>query len=201
MRRACIMGHPVGHSRSPMLHGYWLRTLGIDGAYEFADVAPDAFAAFLSRPCGERLCGRQHSPSRTRKPPTGLVDRREPAGRDDRCVNTVWYDGGALVGGNTDWLGITGSLDAMHPGWDASAGSAVVLRRRRLGARRDLCAAATQVFRRGRQPDACARRRARRRVRRRRIGARRGRAAAASRRRGTCSSTTPRWGWRESRRS
>ena len=37
--RACIMGHPVAHSRSPMLHGYWLRTLGIDGAYELADVA------------------------------------------------------------------------------------------------------------------------------------------------------------------
>jgi shikimate dehydrogenase len=32
------MGHPVAHSRSPMLHGYWLRTLGIQGAYEFADI-------------------------------------------------------------------------------------------------------------------------------------------------------------------
>ncbi len=37
--RACVMGHPVAHSRSPMLHGYWLRTLGIEGAYELADVA------------------------------------------------------------------------------------------------------------------------------------------------------------------
>ena len=46
-RRACIMGHPVGHSRSPMLHGYWLRTLGIDGAYEFADVAPEKFEEFF----------------------------------------------------------------------------------------------------------------------------------------------------------
>jgi len=46
-RRACIMGHPVGHSRSPMLHGYWLRTLALKGAYEFADVAPEDFEAFF----------------------------------------------------------------------------------------------------------------------------------------------------------
>ena len=47
--RACIMGYPAAHSRSPMLHGYWLRTLGIDGTYEFAEVPPDAFAAFFER--------------------------------------------------------------------------------------------------------------------------------------------------------
>ena len=35
------MGHPVAHSRSPMIHGYWLKALGIAGAYEFKDLAPD----------------------------------------------------------------------------------------------------------------------------------------------------------------
>jgi len=31
--RACVIGHPIAQSRSPMLHGYWLRTLGIAGSY------------------------------------------------------------------------------------------------------------------------------------------------------------------------
>ena len=34
LRRACIMGHPVTQSRSPILHGYWLKKLNIEGAYE-----------------------------------------------------------------------------------------------------------------------------------------------------------------------
>lgn len=46
--RACVMGHPVAHSRSPMIHGYWLSTLGIRGAYELKDVAPEAFPDFFA---------------------------------------------------------------------------------------------------------------------------------------------------------
>ena len=47
-RRACIMGHPVAHSRSPMIHGYWIKQLGIDGAYDFKDLTPEAFPAFIA---------------------------------------------------------------------------------------------------------------------------------------------------------
>jgi len=49
LRRACVMGHPVAHSRSPMIHGYWLKTLGIPGAYEVKDLAPGQFADFVTR--------------------------------------------------------------------------------------------------------------------------------------------------------
>lgn len=124
--RACIMGHPVAHSRSPMLHGYWLRQLGIDGAYEFADVAPEDFEKFFRGLRANGLVGGNvtipHKEAAFR-----LVDRREAAADAIGAVNTVWYEGDALIGGNTDWLGIVGSLDDIHPGWDASGGCAVVL--------------------------------------------------------------------------
>ena len=78
MPRACIMGHPVGHSRSPMLHGYWLRTLGIAGAYEFADVAPEDFEAFFRELGANGFAGGNitipHKEAAFR-----LVDRRERA--------------------------------------------------------------------------------------------------------------------------
>ena len=67
------------------------------------------------------------SRSRTRKQAFRLVDRREPAAEKIGAVNTVWYDDGQLVGGNTDWLGIVLSLDNIHPGWDAAPGKVVVL--------------------------------------------------------------------------
>jgi shikimate dehydrogenase len=120
------MGHPVAHSRSPMLHGYWLRTLGIDGAYELADVAPEAFEAFFRNLKANGYVGGNitipHKEAAYR-----LVDRRQRAADTIGAVNTVWYDGDRLIGGNTDWLGIVGSLDAIHPAWDASPGKVVVL--------------------------------------------------------------------------
>jgi len=125
-RRACIMGHPVAHSRSPMLHGYWLRTLGIDGAYELADVAPEQFEAFFRGLRQNGFVGGNitipHKEAAFR-----LVDRREAAADAIGAVNTVWYEGDALIGGNTDWLGIVGSLDDIYPGWDAAGGRVVVL--------------------------------------------------------------------------
>ena len=124
--RACVMGHPVAHSRSPMLHGYWLRTLGIDGSYEFADVAPEDFENFFRNLNRNGYVGgnitQPHKQQAFR-----LVDRREPAAEKIGAVNTVWYDNGQLIGGNTDWLGIVLSLDNIHPGWDASPGKVVVL--------------------------------------------------------------------------
>ena len=122
--RTCVMGHPVAHSRSPMLHGYWLRTLGIEGAYELADVAPDDFAAFFRGLGANGFAGgnitKPHKEQAFR-----LVDRREDAADAIGAVNTVWYENGALIGGNTDWLGIVLSLDAIAPGWDK--GRALVL--------------------------------------------------------------------------
>jgi shikimate dehydrogenase len=125
-RRACVMGHPVAHSRSPMLHGYWLRTLGLDGSYEYQDKTPEEFEAFFPNLKANGFVGgnitKPHKEAAFR-----LVGRREPAAEKIGAVNTVYYDGDTLVGGNTDWLGVVLSLDAIHPGWDASKGKVVVL--------------------------------------------------------------------------
>ena len=50
---ACLIGWPAAHSRSPLIHHYWLRTLGIEGGYSIEAVPPEGFADFvlhLSRP-------------------------------------------------------------------------------------------------------------------------------------------------------
>src|SRR5262249_15360668 len=108
--KACIMGHPVSHSRSPMLHGYWLRTLGIDGAYESADVPPEKFEAFFRGLSANGFVGGNitipHKEAASR-----LVDRREPAADAIGAVNTVWYEAGELIGANTDWRGVVEALD------------------------------------------------------------------------------------------
>ncbi len=46
-RRACVIGYPVAHSRSPLIHGYWLREHKIDGDYVRHEVRPEAIDSFL----------------------------------------------------------------------------------------------------------------------------------------------------------
>src|SRR6201990_401743 len=48
-RLACLIGWPAAHSRSPLIHRYWLRTLGIEGGYVIEAVPPEDFKDFLFR--------------------------------------------------------------------------------------------------------------------------------------------------------
>jgi shikimate dehydrogenase len=120
------MGHQVAYSRSPMLHGYWLRTLGIAGSYGLADIAPEEFDGFF-----RNLAARGYAGGNITKPHKSaafrLVDRRDAAAESVGAVNTVWYEGLELVGGNTDVAGYLANLDDQAPGWDAAGGRAVVI--------------------------------------------------------------------------
>jgi shikimate dehydrogenase len=124
--RACLMGHPVAHSRSPMIHGYWLARLGIDGSYELKDLAPENFADFFWRLSANGYVGGNvtvpHKESAYR-----LVHRRDQVAEAVGAVNTVWLQGETLMGGNSDTHGFLASLDASVPEWDVGAGRAVVL--------------------------------------------------------------------------
>jgi shikimate dehydrogenase len=124
--KACVMGHPVAHSRSPMIHGYWLRTLGIPGAYELMDLTPESFPEFLTHLAAHGFVGGNvtvpHKEAAFR-----LVDRRDEAADAVGAVNTVWLKDGRLMGGNSDTHGFVANLDDRAPGWDVPGGRAVIL--------------------------------------------------------------------------
>ena len=125
MRKACVMGHRVAYSRSPMIHNHWLRSLGINGGYELVDIAPAAFPEFFRNLADHGYVGgnvtRPHKDAAFR-----LVDHREGPAEAIGAVNTVWYEGDRLVGGNTDFTGFLANLDETAPGWD-DRGPAVVI--------------------------------------------------------------------------
>jgi shikimate dehydrogenase len=124
--KACVMGHPVAHSRSPMLHGYWLKTLGIPGFYEAVEVTEQDFPDFLRNLRTHGYVGGNitvpHKEAAFR-----TVDYRDGAARAIGAVNTVWHEDDRLVGGNTDAYGFIAHLDASVPHWNESADRAVVL--------------------------------------------------------------------------
>jgi len=125
-RRAFVMGHPVAHSRSPMLHGYWLERYGIEGSYERVDVAPDGLKDFFDtyREVGW-LGGNVTVPHKIAVIP--FLDRTEEAVEAMGAVNTLWWEDDMLVGGNTDYIGFLGNIDELVPGWDRDARRATVL--------------------------------------------------------------------------
>lgn len=125
-RRAFVCGHPVAHSRSPLIHGFWLRQFGIAGSYEKVDVAPAKFAAFvdgLSRGDGF-VGGNVTIPHKERA--FALVKRRDAAAEAIGAVNTLWVEEGLVHGGNTDAYGFSASLDERAPRWREGRTAAVL---------------------------------------------------------------------------
>lgn len=125
LRRAFVCGHPIAHSRSPLIHGYWLRRHGISGSYLPVDVKPEDFGAFLRRlPESGYLGGNITIPHK--EAACGAVSRIDEAARLIGAVNTLWLERGELAGGNTDAAGFAANLDEFAPQW-RHAGTALVI--------------------------------------------------------------------------
>jgi shikimate dehydrogenase len=126
-RLAGIMGWPVAHSRSPLLHGFWIDAAGVDGAYLPLPVRPEHIGEALRalpvlgfRGCNLTIPHKQAALS--------IVDRVEPSARRIGAVNTIIVaPDGTLEARNTDAFGFRESLREAVPEWQPSAGPAVIL--------------------------------------------------------------------------
>jgi shikimate dehydrogenase len=117
-RAACLIGWPAAHSRSPLIHHYWLRTLGIDGGYNIEAVPPEGFAEFVLHLSTHGFVGANVTlPHKERALALSTPDARA---RAVGAANTLWYDNGELRSTNTDIEGFINNLDAAAPGWDAA---------------------------------------------------------------------------------
>jgi shikimate dehydrogenase len=126
-RKAGVMGWPIGHSRSPALHGRWLAQYGIDGAYVPMAVRPaDLAVALRALPVlGFAGCNLTIP---HKEPALALVDRVDPAAARIGAVNTIVVGAdGTLEGRNTDAYGFLANLREGQPGWSARSGPAVIL--------------------------------------------------------------------------
>lgn len=124
--KAFVIGHPINHSRSPLIHGSWIAEHGIDGRYDAIDVAPEDLPAFFERlRSGEFAGGNVTIPHK--EAVFALCDSVDPLATTIGAVNTLVVENGRVHGSNTDYLGFLGNLDAGAPGWSDGLETAIVL--------------------------------------------------------------------------
>jgi shikimate dehydrogenase len=123
-RLACLIGWPAAHSRSPLIHHYWLRTLGIPGGYVIEAVPPDELQDFVFRLTLRGFVGANVTiPHKERVLALSAPDARA---RAVGAANTLWFEDGELRSTNTDVEGFINNLDASAPGWETSAEALVL---------------------------------------------------------------------------
>jgi shikimate dehydrogenase len=126
VRRACIIGHPVAHSRSPLIHRYWLAEHGIEGDYLREDVPREKIDAFLAAFADSGYVGGNVTVPHKEAAFRALA-RAEPVARALAAANTIWLEGRSLAGTNTDVHGFLANLDESLPAWRTSTHAAVIL--------------------------------------------------------------------------
>jgi shikimate dehydrogenase len=126
MKRACVIGWPISHSRSPLIHGFWLRKYSIDGAYTRETVRPEDLETYLTslKSCGFEGCN-VTVPHKERA--YALAARREPSAVAVKAANTLWFEDEKLVCANTDTYGFMANLADKAPDWKQRTGPIVVL--------------------------------------------------------------------------
>ena len=129
-KKAFVIGWPIEHSLSPIIHQYWLRQFGLDGSYEKLAINPADLSDFLKNfqsmgyVGGNVTLPHKHSAFQIAEKPDIIATKLQAA-------NTLWLEDGRLCTTNTDAYGFAANLDDCAPGWKENAlknrGNAIVL--------------------------------------------------------------------------
>ncbi|MEM1038162.1 MAG: shikimate dehydrogenase [Pseudomonadota bacterium] len=114
---AFVTGWPINHSRSPLIHGHWLKDYGLSGSYEKVATEPSAFVDFITHLNQSPFMG--GNVTLPHKETTfQCADILTPTAKRLKAANTVWLQDGKLHADNTDGYGFLANLDQSAVGWD-----------------------------------------------------------------------------------
>jgi len=124
--RAGVVGWPIEHSRSPTIHRYWLKELGIPGSYEKFAVRPGEFRQFADNIGRDGFLGANVTAPH-KEAAFEACDRRTAVAEALGAVNTLWRQDDQLCGDNTDVAGFLANLDESASGWAEQRKLAVII--------------------------------------------------------------------------
>lgn len=117
--QAFVIGDPITQARSPIIHTYWLKKLGIAGNYQAIAVKPGDLAHFVADlKTGKNGLVGGNVTIPHKEAIFALADHVDETARSIGAANTLWLEDGRLMATNTDGYGFAANLDAASPGWD-----------------------------------------------------------------------------------
>ncbi len=125
--KAGVIGHPVAHSLSPAIHGYWLKKHDILGRYEKIDIPPEGLEKFLKEDIFREGYAGVNVTLPYKERVFELTIAQNSLVQTTGAVNTIVVQGNELMGDNTDINGFIANIRNKAPGFDFSKGHAVVL--------------------------------------------------------------------------
>ena len=131
MKKACVIGWPIAHSRSPLIHGYWIERHGLNAAYEKVAVRPEELEDFLLDLPNSPYRGCNITVPHKEKA-FEIIERVNPAGlsplaRKLKAINTVWIENGRLYADNTDVYGFMANFRSCVPDWSPDTARVLVI--------------------------------------------------------------------------
>jgi shikimate dehydrogenase len=124
--KACVIGWPVEHSRSPLIHRYWLEKYGIDGSYDKIAVETNDLAETVVRLGRDGYAGFNVTVPH-KENVLALADEADALAKAVGAANTLWFADGRLLATNSDVYGFITHLNSAAPGWKNDCGSVAVL--------------------------------------------------------------------------
>ena len=139
LKKAGVIGFPIHHSKSPLIHNYWLKKYGIQAEYGAFEVASDNLKAFVCVLKEKNFAGINVTvPHKVAV--MKLMDELSAAAQKAGAVNTVVVrEDGTLFGHNTDGFGFLANIREKKPDFDVKKDPVVILGTG--GAARGICAA------------------------------------------------------------
>lgn len=126
MKRACVIGWPIEHSRSPLIHRYWLKHYGVEGAYTKEAVPSEEVRDFIISLGKKGLAGCNVTVPH-KEVAYAMAEVKHASADAVGAANTLWLEDGRLHAANTDTYGFMRHLTLSAPEWPASEGPVSVL--------------------------------------------------------------------------
>lgn len=122
---AFVCGHPINHSRSPLIHNHWIHEHHLSGSYRPVDIAPEKFPSFLKDMKSNGFAGGNVTIPH-KEQAFALASQTTEVAKLIGAANTLWFKDGLLWADNTDAYGFASNLDDVSPGW-ATGSEALII--------------------------------------------------------------------------
>ncbi|MCF6325861.1 MAG: shikimate dehydrogenase [Devosiaceae bacterium] len=126
LKKAFVIGDPISHSKSPVIHKFWIAKHHLSATYEAINISPQNLKKIFNEIREDKYIGGNVTLPH-KQAAFFLCDLTTPEAKKLGAVNTIYKKNNQIIGHNTDGYGFLANLDQQVPGWDKNIQKTIVL--------------------------------------------------------------------------